>query len=113
MIQAYPEAELIRNRTPVLISGGTEEDRQIFAQEAAEFLGPDVPLRIARTDAELAQELASTTGVVFVPDLIALGADGQMRLVRCLHGVEERPKLVLAVPGSLRLALERGNVRTD
>jgi hypothetical protein len=106
----YSEAALVANRTSVLMWGGSDEERRLWADEAAAGQGG---LRLAATAAELEQALRSTAGVVFVPNGATLPEEAQRALVRCLREQEERPKVVVALPGARQSALDRGALRTD
>jgi hypothetical protein len=106
----YTEAELVENRVPVLLFGGTAAERQAWAEETAERLGRAATVV---TDARgLGPALAQKDGVVYVADAVALGEAGQQQLVACLLTQEERPKLVVGVPQGPELAFG-GGLRPD
>jgi hypothetical protein len=106
----YSEAALVANRTSVLLWGGSEEERRLWAEEAAAGQGG---LRLAATAADLEQALRSAGGVVFVPNGATLPEEAQRALVRCLREQEERPKVVVALPWARPSALARGALRPD
>ncbi len=108
----FSEEALVANRSPVLIHGSTQDERRAWAAEAAEALG-DLPLVEVTNAAGLSLALKRPGSVLFAPDLGALGSDGQAQLVQCLHGFEERPKLVLALGTSVENAEAKGLLRTD
>jgi hypothetical protein len=109
----YAEQDLVSNRTSLLLFGGAEGERRAWAEEAAEsFLG-ERPLRTCASAPSLRAELAVGRGVLYVPDVAALGPDGQGLLVRCLREQEERPKLVLGLPQAPDDALAQGLLRSD
>lgn len=92
----YAEAELVENRVPVLLFGGTPAERQAWAEESAGLAGSTATL--VTVAAELAPALLRKDGVVYVADAVALGEAVQQQLVTCLLLQEERPKLVVGVP---------------
>lgn len=110
MDAGYPEAELVENRVPVLLYGGSPSDRQAWAEEAAARLGSTVTL--VTTAEQLAPALTRRDGVVFLADVLTLGDAAQAQLLRCLQQ-EERPKLVLGLPRSADAALAVGELRAD
>lgn len=111
-IHGYREQDLVQNRTSVLLFGGREEDRRAWAEEAASFFAAEGPLRtIEGADALRAQPLGKR-GVVFVPDVAALGIEGQGLLVQSLTQ-EEKPKLILALGLPAAEAVARGVLRED
>lgn len=112
MLKTYREDELIQNRAPVLLHGGSEAERRAWAEEAAAAFPTEGPLREAKGPQDLAAALASSRGVVYVPDLGALGDAGQRVLMACLLK-EERPKLVLGLSIQPTTALDRGLLRDD
>jgi hypothetical protein len=111
--RGYREEELVTNRASLLLSGGTEDERRAWAQEAAEHFAAEGPLVEARTAAELAQALKAPRGVVFVPDVGKLEPSAQAQLLRCLQLQEERPKVVVGLSGSPDQARTRGTLRED
>lgn len=111
-IHGYREQDLVQNRTSVLLFGGREEDRRAWAEEAASFFAAEGPLRtIDGPDALRAQPLGKR-GVVFVPDVAALGIEGQGLLVQSLTQ-EEKPKLILALGLPAAEAVAKGVLRED
>ncbi|MBF5045376.1 Fis family transcriptional regulator [Aggregicoccus sp. 17bor-14] len=111
--RGYREEELVTNRASLLLSGGTEDERRAWAQEAAEHFAAEGPLVEARTAAELAQALKAPRGVVFIPDVGKLAPVAQAQLLRCLQLQEERPKVVVGLAGSPDQARTRGTLRED
>jgi len=107
----YAESELVMNRAPVLLSGGTAADRASWAQEAAEMGG--LPLVTVTRSEQLGSALAVRSAVLFVPDVLSLGAAGQQLLVRTLTSIDERPKLVLGLGRSDTSARQAGLLRED
>ncbi|MHB8877768.1 MAG: Fis family transcriptional regulator [Myxococcaceae bacterium] len=112
-LNGYQEADLVANRASVIIFGGTEADRRAWAEEAAVAFSSEGPLREVAALAGLPAALARGGGVVFVPNLVALGNEGQSLILQCLLHHEERPKLVLGLPASLVDAMARGLLRDD
>jgi hypothetical protein len=106
--RGYEEAELIQNRAPVLLSGGTEDERRLWAEEAASFFPAEGPLREVKGLAELRGALTQARGVIYLPDVLKLPVEAQALLVRCFVYQEERPKVVVGVVGSADGARERG-----
>jgi hypothetical protein len=111
--RGYREEELVTNRASLLLSGGTEDERRAWAQEAAEHFAAEGPLVEARTAAELALALKAPRGVVFIPDVGKLEYSAQALLLRCLQLQEERPKVVVGLAGSPDQARTRGTLRED
>ena len=107
----YAESELIMNRAPVLLSGGSAQDRAAWAQEAAELNGR--PLVTVTRPEQLESALLVRSAVLFVPDLLVLGDAGQQILVRTLTSLDERPKLVLGLGRSEVSARQAGVLRED
>jgi len=110
-LTTYAESELVMNRAPVLLSGGTGQERAAWAQEAAE-LG-DRPLVTVTRVEQLGGALALRSSVLFVPDVLLLGDSGQQLLVRSLTSLDERPKLVLGLSRSEPSARQSGLLRED
>jgi len=106
----YAEAELVENRVPVLLFGGSPADRQAWAEEAAARLGS--ALTMVGSAGELPAALVRKEGVVLLPDALSLGDAAQAQLLRCLQQ-EERPKLVLGLSRSADAALAGGELRAD
>lgn len=111
--RGYREEELVSNRASLLLAGGSEDERRAWAEEARAHFEHEGPLVEVRQAAELAPALKASRGVVFLPDVLKLGLDAQAQLMRCLQQQEERPKLVLGLPGSVEAALARGTLRDD
>jgi hypothetical protein len=107
----YAEAELVDNRVPVLLFGGTATERRAWAEETAERLGR--PATLVLEAEALPAALAQTEGVVYVADALSLGDAGQQQLVVCLQRQEERPKLVVGVPQGGDALLAAGGLRPD
>ena len=110
-LMTYAEPELVMNRAPVLLSGGTAPDRASWAQEAAELGGR--PLVTVTRLEQLGPALALRSSVLFVPDVLLLGDGGQQLLVRSLTSLDERPKLVLGLSRSEPSARQSGLLRED
>lgn len=110
-MNGYRENDLVGNRTAVLLWGATDADRKAWAEEAAAALGH--ALHVVESPAQLAGALSAPEGVVYLPDITALGHEVQAALVRCLKEREERPKIVAGLAGSRQLALDRGLLRMD
>ena len=111
--RGYREEELVTNRASLLLSGGSEDERRAWAQEAAEHFASEGPLVEVRTTAELAAALKAPRGVVFIPDVSKLESSAQALLLRCLQLQEERPKVVVGLSGQPELARTRGTLRED
>jgi hypothetical protein len=111
--RGYREEELVTNRASLLLSGGTEDERRAWAQEAAEHFASEGPLVEVRTAAELPAALKAPRGVVFIPDVSKLESSAQALLLRCLQLQEERPKVVVGLSGQPELARSRGTLRED
>jgi hypothetical protein len=107
----YAEAELVENRVPVLLFGGTAAERQAWAEETAARHG--CALTLVTVAEALAAALAQKDGVVYVADALSLGDGGQHQLVVCLQTQEERPKLVVAVARGGDAGLAAGGLRPD
>lgn len=111
-MKAYAEKDLVKNRAAVLLSGGAEADRRAWASEAAgHFPSPD--LVEAKDASDLDFAFRAKNSVVYVPDLGALDAATQFRLMHNIKEVEERPKWVLGLGGSVDNARSKGLVRED
>jgi transcriptional regulator of acetoin/glycerol metabolism len=111
--RGYREEELVSNRASLLLSGGTEEERRSWAQEAAYHFEHEGTLIEVRQASELSEALKRPKGVVFLSDVAKLSWESQGQILRCLQMQEERPKLVLGLTGSAESALERGTLRED
>lgn len=111
--RGYREEELVANRASLLLSGGSEDERRAWANEAAEHFAAEGPLVEVRSAAELAQALKAPRGVVFIPDVGKLEPVAQAQLLRCLQLQEERPKVVVGLAGSPDQARTRGTLRED
>lgn len=110
-LTTYAESELVMNRAPVLLSGGTAQERAAWAQEAAELGGR--PLVTVTRLEQLGPALALRNSVLLVPDVLLLGDLGQQLLVRSLTSFDERPKLVLGLTRSEPSARQSGLLRED
>ncbi|ADO68127.1 Fis family transcriptional regulator [Stigmatella aurantiaca] len=111
--RGYGEEELVSNRASLLLYGGTEEERRLWAQEAAYHFEHEGAMVEVRQAADLAPALQRPKGVVFIPDVSKLSREAQGTILRCLQTQEERPKVVVAILGSAEAALERGVLRDD
>lgn len=109
----YPEPALVTNRTSVLVFGGNATERRAWAEEAASSFPDEGPLRAAGDDAELMTAFKATRGVVFIPDITAIGASAQAELTRILREREERPKFVVGLNGNPTFARDQGKMRWD
>lgn len=110
---AYDESELVQNRTSLLIFGGTMAERHAWAEEAQRAFPDEGALVEVTALTELPAALARKGGVVYLPDVVALGGDAQAALMRCLQHQEERPKLIIGLLRSTRAVLDDGAVRED
>jgi hypothetical protein len=113
MATGYTEAELIANRTSVLLWGGNEDARAEWAEEAASHFAADGPLRVVVAEGALESALREPRGVVYIPSASGLSHAGQLALVRCLREQEERPKVILGLAGTQSQAVEKGLLRPD
>ena len=113
MANVYSEPELISNRAAVLLSGGSEDDRRAWADEASSQFPGEGPLREVASEAGLEDALRNPRGVLFIPHGTALSQPAQLTLVRCLREQEERPKIVFAIQGSQSQAVDKGLLRPD
>ena len=111
--RGYSEAELVSNRSSLFLFGGTPADRKAWAQEAQQAFEAEGPLVEVSAPAQLGPALAMPRGVVFVPDLPALGLDAQGQILRTLQQQEERPKLVLGMQRRPAEARDAGALRDD
>lgn len=109
----YPEAQLVTNRTSVLVFGATEAERLAWAEEAASAFEHEGPLFEAREPEHAAQALGRKKGVIYFPDVSALSWDTQRELARVLHEKEERPKFVFGLSFAPANALAKGTFRDD
>jgi len=103
--RGYSEQDLVSNRAAVLIFGGTDAERREWAREAAGHFAAEGPMVEVNDAQALQAALGQSQGAVFIPDLIALGPEAQGQVLQCLRGIEERPKLILALQTSLEGAL--------
>ena len=113
MRHGYTEAELVQNRAAVLLFGGSEAQRRAWAERAASSFSAHGPLEVASDSSSLSAALRHENGVVFIPDVLALGSDAQGRIVRCLREQEERPKLVVGLGTSCAKARAGSLLRED
>jgi hypothetical protein len=111
--RGYSEPDLVTNRASLLLFGGTAADRRAWAAEAQQSFAGEGPLVEVTAPAQLGPALAQPRGVVFVEDVLALGAEAQGQIVRCLQQQEERPKLVLGLPRRPQDARDAGALRDD
>jgi hypothetical protein len=110
--QGYSEAELITNRSSLILTGGSDADRRAWAEEAAACF-PDEGMTEISTLEQLTAALEHGRGVVFVPDAGALGYEAQGKIVHCLQNQEERPKIIVGLVSSAEAALAKGDLRDD
>jgi hypothetical protein len=104
----YREEDLVSNRASVMLYGGTESERALWAEEAAFNLGT-----VLRTDdGDLVAATANPQGVLFIAQTDALTLERQGLLVAALKR-EERPKLVLGFSVPALRACEEGHLRDD
>jgi hypothetical protein len=111
----YPEAQLVTNRSAVLLYGASESDRHTWAQDAAAAFADEGPLEELREPDEKAVvgALARSKGVIYVPDAAKIPWDFQRELARQLHEREERPKWVFGLSMSPDGAVTKGLLRDD
>jgi hypothetical protein len=112
-MQRYSEAELVSNRSPVLLYGGSPADRRAWAEEAWSHFEHEGELRwVSGVDA-LGAALAMRRGVVAIEDVTALDDAAQAQILNCLMRQEERPKLVLGIQTAASAAVGSGALRED
>ncbi len=111
--RGYSEDELVCNRVALLLYGGDEADRRVWALEAAGNFGSEGPLVEAHSLPELEAALQRNNGVVFVAAVLGAGLEGQAQILRCMHEREERPKLILGLSMNPEDALSQGVLRDD
>lgn len=109
----YPERDLVKNRSSLLLFGGTQDERRAWADEAAQNFEFEGPLRVVNADNEWASAVSSSRGVVYIPDVGALSMTTQGELVRLLRSIDDRPKLIVGVSRSPQHAREAGHLRSD
>jgi hypothetical protein len=109
---AYREDELVTNRSAVLLCGGSEKDKRLWAEEALASLG-GAQLVSVKGPQELSLALALKDAVVLVEDVGALSFSAQAQIVQCLHRQEERPKLILGLKQAADQARAQGLLRED
>lgn len=112
-MKRYSEAELISNRSAVLLFGGTATERRAWAEEAAGHFDAEGGLLWVRSAGELLSALARRGGVVAVEDVSSLDHQAQAQIVNCLVRQEERPKLVLGLRMAADAARQHGLLRED
>lgn len=111
--RGYSEPDLVTNRSSLLLCGGSAADRRAWALEAQQsFAGEGELVEVTAPD-QLGPALALTRGVVFVPDVVALGLEAQGQVLRCLQQQEERAKLVLGLQRRPADARDAGGLRDD
>jgi hypothetical protein len=113
MYRGYSEQALVTNRSSLFLFGGSEAERRAWAEEAAANFEQEGPLAVVLTGTDLAPALRKTRGVVYVPDVTALGDDAQALAVHVLREREERPKIVFGAPGDPAPLVEHGRLRDD
>ena len=111
--RGYREEELVTNRSSVLLTGGTEDERRTWAAAAARHFAHEGPLVEVRLPEDVGEALKKPRGVVFIPDVSRLTGSTQALIVRCLQTQEERPKLVVGLSGAVEHARSRGTLRED
>lgn len=111
--RGYSEAELVVNRSSLLLFGGSQADRKAWAVEAHQAFAAEGPLVEVTAPEHLGQALALPRGVVFLPDVPALGPEAQAQIIRCLQQQEERPKLVLGMQRRPVEVRDAGALRDD
>lgn len=111
--RGYSEADLVTNRASLLLFGGTATDRRTWAAEAQLSFEAEGPLVEVATPDQLRPALTRPKGVVYVPDVLALGLEAQKQILRCLQEQEERPKLVLGLQRRPEDARDHGALRED
>lgn len=109
----YSEEDLVSNRSALLLYGGNEEERRSWAHEAAANFATEGPLVEVRNAAALTGALRQVGGIVYLPDALALGLDGQAQVLRCLQEREERPKIVIGLSRLPDEAIQQGLIRED
>jgi hypothetical protein len=109
----YSEQELVSNRSPVLLHGGTDRERLAWATEASLSFPEEGPLHLVSSSGELGAALQLGQGVVFVPDVATIGEGGQREVLASLKAFGPRPKIVLGVSGPLQAAVDQGALRDD
>jgi hypothetical protein len=112
-VAGYAEAQLITNRVSVLLCGGTEADRKLWAQEAADAFSDEGALYEAAEPGKLSQSFSLRGGVVYVPDASQLSWAAQRELTRLLREREERPKFVFGINATPAAVAQRGLIRED
>jgi hypothetical protein len=114
-LPGYPEAQLVTNRSAVLLYGASETDRHSWAEDAAAAFEEEGPLQELREPEEktVAAALGKSRGVIYVPDALKLPLDSQRELARQLHEKEERPKWVFGLSMSPEGAVNKGLLRDD
>lgn len=112
-MKRYSEAELVSNRSAVLLFGGTASERRAWAEEAAGHFDAEGGLLWVRSAGELLSALARQGGVVAVEDVSGLDDQAQAQIVNCLVRQEERPKLVLGLRMAADAARASGLLRED
>jgi|GEM_PF-333391 len=112
-MQRYSEAELISNRSGVLLFGGTATERRAWTEEAARHFDQEGELVWVKTPRELLSALARHGGVVGVEDVSGLDHAAQGQILNCLLRQEERPKLVLGLRMAADAARAHGLLRED
>jgi hypothetical protein len=109
----YSEADLISNRAALLLYGGAEDDRRAWAHEASGHFASEGSLVEVRSVQQLQTALVQSKGVLFVPDVLALGMDGQRQIIRSLQEQEERPKIIVGLSKLPDEAIQQGLLRED
>ncbi|MGQ0506300.1 MAG: Fis family transcriptional regulator [Myxococcaceae bacterium] len=113
MSQSYSEAELVKNRSAVLLYGGSEADRRAWAEEASAHLAGEGPFFPVTTPEELPKALSSPRGVVYVSNTAQFPLDAQAKILQCLLHQDERPKIIVALPNNPDTAVSNGAFRDD
>lgn len=107
----YTEAQLLENRSPLFLFGGSPDDRRAWAEECASCFEQEGPLLLADSPAALLETLNRARGVAWIPDVLAFSEEQQGRITQCLMRQDERPKLILGLSQPLQVASAR--IRDD
>jgi hypothetical protein len=108
----YSLDALKKNRVSTLLYGGSESERRALAVAATQELG-GAGLIEAKDAEGLERALTNPRAVVYVPDVTVIPPVTQRLVVRLLREREERPKLVLGLPGTPESAAQKGGLTED
>ncbi len=103
---------LKKNRVSALLYGGTEPERRALAVAASQALEGATLIETSDPVA-LERALGNGRAVVYVPDVTRVPAATQRAVVRALREREERPKLLLGLPGTPDQAAQKGGLTDD